>query len=305
MSTHIRPSRLTLLLALPFALTVLVHGIDRWFEARRGEGDLLGRAAIRFEPRDRLLRMARLEPGVSHDGAALGSGWGERSGGGRRIAADSAEVLVRLPERSARWLLVEARRVGRGRAADRLELQAGGWSLGAVSLEQKWRVQRVEVPGQALPRGLNTLKLMSTAAAPVEVRALGFASRADMDLEDLAEPSRLQLKAREGWVGVSHPGRLVIELPAAPVPGRIRVKTRFGTADGRTPQGTARLVLSVFTGSGSTSVLSEQRVDASRAMWSRFTLEAPTTEPTRLVVNVGDLGPTESFRIETLWWLGG
>ena len=114
------PSRLTVLLALLFVLVLVADVTDMWLERRRGERNVLIDATVRFEPRDRVVRLPRLADDGSEPGVILGPGWTVPEGGGLGVPPAGASLRLRVPMGAVRTVIVEARKRPGPDAAERL-----------------------------------------------------------------------------------------------------------------------------------------------------------------------------------------
>ena len=296
------PSRITALVALPFALVLIADAVDTWLERRQGERNVLVRADVRFEPRDRVVRLLQIDRDASHDGVALGSGWTGPMAGGLGVSADGAALQVRLPVSGVRTVVVEARRAPGRTTADRLRVTAADVEVGSVELARGWGEHAIDVGELALTRGVVTLRFVPEGGGPAAVRTVGLAVDRVDGIESIDRAGGLDHDPRGGWVTVSRPGRVVIDVDAAPTPSRLVARARFVSADGRLPAGRARLVVSTAPASGEPPVrVAAADLDASVALWRDLPLEVPGRVPVQLVVTVPELGDHDTFRLESVW----
>jgi hypothetical protein len=296
------PSRITVLVAIPFALVLIADGVDSWLERRHGEGNVLVDAAVRFDPRDRVVRLLQVDPDGSDDGVALGPGWTGPVAGGLGVSAEGATLHVRLPVPGVRTVLVEARQPAGRDAARRLRVTVGDVAVGSMDLERTWREAAIDLDDAGDIRGVVILRFVAEAGETAAVRAVGLAAGRVVAIEDIDVDGGLDHDPRGGSVTVSRPGRVVVPVDAAPVPSHLVARARFLSTDGRLPVGRARLVASTAAGSGEPAVrVAAVDFDASMALWRDLHLEAPVGVPLQLVVTVPELGGDDVFRLESVW----
>jgi hypothetical protein len=295
-------SRLTLLVALPFALVLVADVADTWLERRRGERNVLVDAAVWFEARDQVVRLARLADVGREHGMALGAGWTGPAGGGLGVATGGATLRVALPFDVTRVLLVEARQRGGSAADGQLRVAAEGAPLGGVELVRTWTEAAFELPRELVRRGAVDVRFESGPEVEAVVRRIAVTAGESVVLDDLDRADGLDHDPRDGRLTVSRPGRVVVPVEAAPAPGRLVARVRFLSSDGRLPTGRARLAVTRTGGAADDAEpLTMAELDASEALWRDLSLDVPEGEPVRLIVAVPELGDGDSVVVESVW----
>jgi hypothetical protein len=297
-----RPSRLTILLALPFVLVVVADAVDTWLASRRGDGDVIRDAAVRFVPVEQLIRPGVLQPGVASDGAALGDGWLEDQGGGRWLSPSGAVLLVRLPQGGQRLVAVELHGAAGRRAPDLLELRVNGETVGSVALRLTFQRHRFLVPATLFQQGLNRIELLprgGNGPRGAFIRLVAVAMSGSADIDDMEGPDGLTVDREAGWLSMSRPGRAVLDLGSQTRPAGLDLKTRFTTRDGRLPRGRAEVAV-VCHDQGIATDLETVEFAADRAVSDRSRVEFPICDRVEVVVMASPEAEGEAFVIESL-----
>lgn len=297
---RITPSRLTALVALPFVLVLVADVVDTWLERRNGERNVLIGAPVRFEPRDRVVRLANLADGAEGGGITLGAGWAGQMGGGLGVSQEGASVELRLPVGVLRSVIIEARQRRASDGVTRLRARLGGVEIGTVDLDRDWGEATFEIPPGQARNGAVELRFESVGGDGALIRRIGVAAEPGARLDDLDRNAGMEHDPGDGWLTVSRPGRAVIEVDAAPVPSRLVARVRFLPQDGRLPVGHARLAVSRARTADSDPVAAAE-LDASEALWRDLSLDVPQGEPVQLVITVPTLGDGDTLVLESLW----
>lgn len=297
-----RPSRLTILLALPFVLVVVADVVDTWLAARRGDGDVIRDAAVRFVPVEQLIRPGVLQPGVASDGAALGDGWLEGQGGGRWLSPEGAVLLLRLPQGGQRLVVVELHGAAGRRAPTSLELRVNGKTAGSLALRLTFQRHRFPLPATLFQAGLNRIELLPRGGDGPRgafIRLVAVAMSSSADIDDLEGPDGLTVDRQAGWLSMSRPGRAVLDLGSQNRAARLDLRTRFTTRDGRLPRGRAEVAV-VCHDHGIATDLETAEFDAGRAVSDRSRLKLPVCERIEVVVIASPEAEGEAFVVESL-----
>lgn len=297
---RISPSRLTALVALPFVLVLVADVADTWLERRRGERNVLIGARAHFQPHDRVVRLAPLADGSPEDGITLGSGWTGPVRGGLGVTAGGATLRVALPNSGPTILLVEARQRGATGTGGQLRVKAGGVPLGGIGLTRTWTEVAFGLPAETARRGRVDVRFEPDRGVEAVVRRIAVTAERPKALDDLDRADGFEHDASGGRLTVARPGRVVVEIDAAPVPSRLVARVRFLPRNGQMPVGHARLSVSTGPGGGAEPAAAAE-LDATEALWRDLSLDVPQGEPVELVVAVPTLGDGDTFVLESVW----
>lgn len=229
MRRWILPALIVLALALP-----VVDDLYEIVDGRSGGGippelNLLEHAQLSFETRDWQIdlwtRPARPDVMVTSPVYHLGQGWSQPGEKGVWSSGHDASLEVRLPEGGQRSLFLQCRPNKRGQRLPFLEVTVNGVDCGAVELERKLTVYRIDVPEGVLRPGPNELAISlrkgrqgnrSAIGRTLLMRRLVFAESCGADFDEIVSRRPIKLNREAGKVSIKSPGRLLLifDVPA-------------------------------------------------------------------------------------------
>ena len=209
------------LIALPFAVAVVVDAVRVIRRPPAVDRALLELSALRFDPADPVFDMRPRPAGVDEPwerpGFSLSSGWGQVAGEGRWTAGVPVALRFDLGSGGQRVLLVEARADRRARDPVLLAASMNGVDCGRSELGRRMRVCRYALPEGAATPGPNQLELRLVDARTGEdardrtalMRRFAVAGDGPASFDELVTPPPLTIDRERGTVLIQRAGRFV------------------------------------------------------------------------------------------------
>lgn len=299
------------LIALPFAVAVVVDVVRVIRRPPAVDRPLLEISAVHFDPADPVFDL-RSRPtggggGYTRPGFDLVSGWGQVTREGQWTAAAEATLRLDLGHGGQRALLVEARADRRARGPVLLAASMNGVDCGRSELGRRLGVCRFALAEDVARPRANQLELKLIDARTGEeargrtalVKRLALAGDGAAAVNELVTPQPLAIDHERGTVLIQRAGRMVASFSTPRSGSVLSGRLRFRNPD---DEAWCRVIVARrYAGPDRFDLVSERTLRAARSHTVKIRQELrDREEPVALIVDVSPAAAVGGVVLEEL-----